>query len=82
MTFTLKLVMIHNNLYVFYSFTVSCAVNKRHMSAEPSAYVKTKIVDNVLVITLDDPNSKVNLFAPISQSAQIKCMPFLANYFH
>ncbi|XP_058446813.1 trifunctional enzyme subunit alpha, mitochondrial [Malaya genurostris] len=36
-------------------------INSRHMASAPSnKHINTKIVDNVLVVTLDSPNSKVN----------------------
>lgn len=42
---------------------MSAVQNHRFMSAAAAPndkYAKTKLVDNVLVITLDTPNSKVN----------------------
>lgn len=44
-----------------FSFAAGVLVNKRYFAdASPGQYIKTKIVDGVLVCTLDAPNSKVN----------------------
>lgn len=44
-----------------FHFSAGVMMNKRYFAdASPGQYIKTKNVDGVLVVTLDDPTAKVN----------------------